>query len=162
MALFHSFSWMSNIPLYICIISSSIPRSMEGCFHVLTTVNSASMNTGVLVSFGSCFSPDRCLVMGICIYAYAGSYGGFIPSFLRISIQPSTVAGSIYTPTNSVRGFPSLHTLSSIYCKQSLLTSAKPPALFPYPHPSRVDLRLLPTMLRHVGITFLKLIFTGV
>ena len=41
------------------------------------------MNTGVLVSFGPCFSPDRCLVMGICIYAYAGSYGSSVFSLLR-------------------------------------------------------------------------------
>ena len=44
----------------------------------------------------------------------AGSYGGFIPSFLR-NIQPSSiVTASIYIPTNTARVFPFLHTLSSI------------------------------------------------
>ena len=46
----------------------------------------------------------------------AGLYGSSIFSFLRNSILFSTVAVSIYIPTNSARGFPFLHTLSSIYC----------------------------------------------
>ena len=33
----------------------------------------------------------------------AGSYGGFIPSFLRNSIPSSIVPVSIYIPTNSAR-----------------------------------------------------------
>ena len=36
--------------------------------------------------------------------------------FKGISILFSTEAASIYIPTNSVEGFPSLHILSSIYC----------------------------------------------
>ena len=36
--------------------------------------------------------------------------------FKVISILFSIVAASIYIPTNSVRGFPFLHTLFSIYC----------------------------------------------
>ena len=36
--------------------------------------------------------------------------------FQGISIPSSTVAESIYIPTKSARGFPFLHTLSSIYC----------------------------------------------
>ena len=57
MALFHSFSWLSNIPLYICvyiyiyththlIFHSPVDRHL-GCFHVLATVNSAALNIGV-------------------------------------------------------------------------------------------------------------------
>ena len=52
-ALFHSFLWMSNILLYIhqiFFIHSSVHEHL-GCFHVLVTVNSAAMNTGVHVSF---------------------------------------------------------------------------------------------------------------
>ena len=50
----------------------------------------------------------------------AGSYGGFIPSFLRnLPILSSIVAISIYIPTNGERAFLFLHTLSSIYCLQT-------------------------------------------
>ena len=47
----------------------------------------------------------------------AGSYGGFIPSFLR-NLPSSTEAVSIYIPTNRARVFPFFHTLSSIYLFQ--------------------------------------------
>ena len=49
-----------------------------GCFHVLAIVNSAAMNTGVHVSFSILVSSRYMPRSGI-----AGSYGGFIPSFLR-------------------------------------------------------------------------------
>ena len=81
-ALFYSFSWLMDIQASEMVIHSSVDGH-SGFFHVLVTVNSAAMNTGVLVSFGSCFSPDRCLVMGICIYAYAGSYGSSVFRLLR-------------------------------------------------------------------------------
>ena len=53
MASFRSFLWWSSIPLYIHTTASfCIHLSMDtGCFHVLVTVNSVAMNTGMRVSF---------------------------------------------------------------------------------------------------------------
>ena len=58
-------------------ISSSVDGHL-GCFHVLATVNSAAMNIAVHVSFSILVSSGYMPRSGI-----AGSYGGFIPSFLR-------------------------------------------------------------------------------
>ena len=58
-----------------------IHSSLEGhlgCFHVLAIVNSAAMNNGIHVSFSILVSSGYMPRSGI-----AGSYGGFIPSFLR-------------------------------------------------------------------------------
>ena len=48
------------------------------CFHVLAIVNSAAMNNGIHVSFTIFLSSGYMPRSGI-----AGSYGGFVPSFLR-------------------------------------------------------------------------------
>ena len=52
---FHSFLWLSNSPLCVCVhttSSLSIHLSMDtGCFRILLLVNSAVMNIGVRVSF---------------------------------------------------------------------------------------------------------------
>ena len=49
-----------------------------GCIHVLAVANSATVNTGVHVSFSILVSLEYLLSSGI-----AGLYGSFIPSFLR-------------------------------------------------------------------------------
>ena len=47
MVFFHSFSWLSNTPLYrIFSIHSSVPDH-PGCFHVLAAVNSAAVDIGI-------------------------------------------------------------------------------------------------------------------
>ena len=58
-------------------IHSSVDRHL-GCFHVLAIVNSAAMNIGVHMSFSIFVSSGYMPRSGI-----AGSYHGFIPSFLR-------------------------------------------------------------------------------
>ena len=58
-------------------IHSSVDGHL-GCFHVLAIVNSAAMNSGIRVSFSILVSSGYMPRNGI-----AGSYGDFIPSFLR-------------------------------------------------------------------------------
>ena len=97
MARFHSFLWLSNIPLhthththththahkYMChifFIHSSVDGHL-GCFHILAIVNNAAVKIGVHVSFrisvfvffGGGYIPRS----GI-----AGLYGGSVFSFL--------------------------------------------------------------------------------
>ena len=66
--------------VYMChnfFIHSSVNGHL-GCFHVLAVVNSASMNNSIQVSV-SIFVSSGCMHRS----GFAGSYGGFIPSFLR-------------------------------------------------------------------------------
>ena len=55
-------------------IHSSVDGHL-GCFHVLTIINSAAVNNGIMCVFQFWFP------QGICLGGVAGSYGGFIPSF---------------------------------------------------------------------------------
>ena len=59
------------------LIHSSVDGNL-GCFHVLAIVNSAEMNNEIHVSFSILVSSGYMPRSGI-----AGSYGGFIPRFLR-------------------------------------------------------------------------------
>ena len=78
-----SFLWVSNITLCICT-TSSLSNHLLMDIYVLAIVNSAAMNNGVHVSFSRC---------GTCVFlvssgymprsGISGTYGGFIPSFLR-------------------------------------------------------------------------------
>ena len=58
-------------------INSSVNGHL-GCFHVLAFVNSAAMNNGIHMSFSILVSSGYMPRSEI-----AGSYRGFIPSFLR-------------------------------------------------------------------------------
>ena len=58
-------------------IHSSVDGHL-GCVYVLAIVNSAAVNNGIHVSFSILISSGYMARGGI-----AGSYGGFIPSFLR-------------------------------------------------------------------------------
>ena len=60
---------------HILFIHSSAVRHL-GCFHVLSIVNSAAVNSGIHVSFSVLVSSGSMDRTGI-----AGSYSGFIPSF---------------------------------------------------------------------------------
>ena len=57
-------------------IHSSVNGHLD-CFHVLAIVNSAAVNNGLHVSFSVLASSGHMPGNGI-----AGSYGGFIPSFI--------------------------------------------------------------------------------
>ena len=62
-------------------VHNFIHSSVDGhlvCFHVLAIVNSAAMNNGIYMSFSILVSSGYMPRSGI-----AGSYAGFIPSFLR-------------------------------------------------------------------------------
>ena len=64
---------------------------------------------------GACFSLNYGFLRVYAHNGIAGSYGSSIFSFLRNFHTVLIVAVSIYIPTNSARGFPFLHILSSIY-----------------------------------------------
>lgn len=88
MARFHSFLWLSTIPLYTCIISSYpciCPYTLH-CFHVLAIVNSASVKIGYMY-----LSTGRCLGTGLLDYMAA------LICFLR---TPSCSPGWLHSRTS--------------------------------------------------------------
>ena len=64
--------------IYHNLFSHSSVHGHLGCFHVLAIVNIAAVNTGVHVSLSVLVFSGYLPSTGI-----AGSYGSFIPSFLR-------------------------------------------------------------------------------
>ena len=81
------------------------------CFHVLAMINSAAMNIGVHVSLSDLV--PQCVFPGV---GLLGHMAILFPVFKEISTLFSIAVVLVCIPTKSVRGFPFLHTLSSIYC----------------------------------------------
>ena len=110
--LFHSFQWLgyySIVYVYHVFFIHSFVSGYLGCVHVLAIVNSAAVNIGVHVSFWFMVFSRHMPRSGI-----AESCSSCIFSVLRNLLFFIVVP--IYIPTNTIGGFPSLHTLSSIYC----------------------------------------------
>ena len=81
MAFFHSFLWLTSIPLYIFICHIFIHSSVDGylgCFHVLAFVSSAAINIGMHVSFWIIVLSGYIPRSGLAV-----SYRNSIFSFLR-------------------------------------------------------------------------------
>ena len=72
---------------------------------------SAAVNIGMHISFEIMVFFGYMPRSGI-----AGSYSVLFSVFWGTSILFSIMVVSVYIPTNSLEGFPFLHTLSSIYC----------------------------------------------
>ena len=68
----------SIVYMYQNFFTHSFVDEHLGCYHVLAIVNSDAMNNRICVSLSILVSPGYMLRSGI-----AGSYAGFIPSFLR-------------------------------------------------------------------------------
>ena len=62
--------------MYLNLFIHSFVDGHLGCFHVLAIVNSATVNSGIHLSFSVLVFLGCMPRSGI-----AGSYGGFIPSF---------------------------------------------------------------------------------
>ena len=110
-----SFLFLSNTPFGICstLLYPFIYQWTSRSFHVLNIVITAAVNIEVHVSssikVSSGYMPSS-ETLGL------GSYGSFIPSFLRnpyIFLHSGCI--SLHCHQQSKR-FPFLHTLSSIYC----------------------------------------------
>ena len=128
MALFHSFLWLTSISLCVCVYIYIYSTSSLS-IHLPVDTSVASMTwllyvvqlwtLGCMYLFKLEFSLDICPGMGLLDHMAT-----LFLVFWRTSILFSIVAAPIYIPTNSVGGFPFLHTLSSIFCFLDFLMMA--------------------------------------
>ena len=107
----HSFLWLSNYSIvymyHSCFIHSSVDGHL-GCY-VPAIVNNAAINNGIHVSFPILVSSGYMPKHGI-----SGSYGGFIPSFLR-NLHTIFHSGYINLHSQQRNSFPfSLHPFQNL------------------------------------------------
>ena len=108
----------SIVYMYHIFIHSSVDGHFVG-LHVLAIMNSAAVNIGMHYLFEFWFSSGRCPGVGLLDHT-------IVPFlvFKGTSILFFVVAAPVYIPTNSVRRFLFLHTLSSIYYLEAFLMMA--------------------------------------
>ena len=94
--------------MYHIFIHSSVDGHL-GYFHILAIVNSTAMISGFTCLLELWLSQGICPVVGLLDHMATQ-----LLVSLRTSILCSIVAAPIYIPTNSIRGFPFLSSLSSI------------------------------------------------
>ena len=112
MALFCSFLWLNSIPLCICTTSSS-------SIHLLLDIQVVSMSWLLWIvlqwTYGCMYLFQRKFCLDICPgVVLLGHIVVLSLVFWVTSMFFSIRVVSVYSPTNSVGGFPFLYTLSSI------------------------------------------------
>ena len=101
----------------VCTDHIFIQSSVHGhwpCFRALAIVTRAAMNLGLHAAFEVYFWPDSCPRLGLANHMVV-----LFVVFEGTSLLSSTGVAPAYSPTNSVGGFPFLHTLFSIYYLQT-------------------------------------------